>query len=77
MTQKTVLTELIEDITGCSTLGQIQKVISNPKYAAKERQDLIDAHDSKFKILEQVVNSNGATVTYQDGKTYVHEKFGI
>lgn len=60
-------------------IQELQLVVNsilNP-LLSKERQNLIDAADSKFVILEKVIDSNGAKVTYQSGKDYVKDKFGI
>lgn len=81
MTEKTPLNELIE---WCDSFKnpQFQPTPLNLKekiltLLPKERQNLIDAADSKFVILEKVIDSNGAKVTYQSGKDYVKDKFGI
>ena len=78
MTEKTVIQFIFEamDNVGSSEIANYLKA-NEYNLRLLERQNLIDAHDSKFLILEQVVNSTGATVTYQSGKDYVKDKFGI
>lgn len=60
------------------TMNMFKDIIDIAKsILPKESQNLIDAADSKFVILEKVIDSNGAKVTYQSGKDYVKDKFGI
>ena len=43
----------------------------------KERQNLIDAHDARFKETMRESNEDGHKITIQSGKEYVKDKFGI